>query len=68
MSHARFPCKLDSVGVPVVNQGDVHGWAVSWNPDDNRFYVHAPDEDSTTRAVFKDWRNVIQYCRTRKPN
>lgn len=47
---------------PAVNQGVECGWYMSWNPDDNRFYV-SPHADSTEARVFKDWRNAVQYAR-----
>lgn len=49
---------------PSVEQGEIDGFTVSWNPDDDRFYVQSGED---TRASFQDWRNVVQYCRTHKP-
>jgi hypothetical protein len=51
-------------GLLAVDQGEIHGWPVSFNPDDDRFYVHEKNQDADTRATFKDYRNAVQYCRT----
>ena len=48
---------------PCVDQGIVNGWNMSYNPDDNRFYV-SPNEDSTDARTFKEWRNAVRYART----
>jgi hypothetical protein len=48
---------------PFVNQGTLHGWELSWNPDDNKFYL---TKDNWRTAIYKAWRNVIQHARNRK--
>ena len=47
-----------------VNQPHVRGWKVSYNPDDDKFYVH--ELYGEVRAVIADWRNVCQWCRNHK--
>lgn len=54
-------------GSPAVDQGVCNGWPISYNPDDDRYYVHWPDEDQNTRARFKDFSNAVQFCRRRTP-
>ncbi len=51
---------------PAINQPAVNGWAISWNPDDDRWYVERPDALGVAVATFKDRRNAIQYARTHK--
>ena len=50
---------------PAINQGVVHGWYLSWNPDDDRFYVGAANGLAT--ATFSELRNAVQYARKHKP-
>ena len=45
---------------PMVDQGEWHGWKMSWNPDDGRFYVAKGDKTCT----FKSWRNATYYAKT----
>lgn len=45
-----------------VDQGVINGWYMSYNPDDNRFYV-SEHPDSTDAKVFRLWRNAMQYAR-----
>jgi len=53
---------------PAIEQAPVHGWAMSWNPDDGRWYVERPDAPGVAVATFKDRRNAIQYARTHTPH
>jgi len=52
-----------SLNEPEVNQGTINGWHLSWNPDDNRFYVSENEGGSLVKATFKDWKNAVQYAR-----
>ena len=52
--------KITTEGEPLVDQGKINDWLVSWNPDDGRFYV---EKDSKVRT-FKEWRNAVYYCKT----
>lgn len=56
--------RLMSGGEPMVNQGTRHGWTVSWNPDDERYYVSRTD--GTTAATFAGWANAMYYCKTHR--
>lgn len=51
-------------GLIAVDQGQAHGFALSHNPDDGRFYVHELDENDTVLATFKEFRNARQFART----
>jgi hypothetical protein len=46
---------------PFVDQGILNGWQMSWNPDDNRFYVANCRE---VVATFARWSNAVYYART----
>jgi hypothetical protein len=48
---------------PAVIQPSINGWTISWNPDDNRWYVQSGDD---VRATFRERRNAVQYARTHK--
>lgn len=50
-----------------VDQGVVHHHPVTFNPDDDRFYVHTPGTTDGTNVLgrFKDFRNAVQYARRR---
>lgn len=57
--------KLGASGDPLVDQGLVHGMPASWNPDDNRFYIHARGTVDGTNVLgtFSLWRNAVQFAR-----
>lgn len=65
MATNRFPCKRGANGEPLVDQGHVHGLPVSWNPDDDRFYVHkiGTTDGTNVLGTFSAWRNAVQYAR-----
>jgi len=60
-----FRCKFGSNCEPLVDQGHVHGLPVSWNPDDDRFYVHkiGTTDGTNVLAIFKSWHNAVQFAR-----
>jgi hypothetical protein len=47
---------------PDVDQGFLNGFWLSYNPDDELFYVEDGSEQ-TTRARFKHFRNAVQFAR-----
>jgi hypothetical protein len=57
--------KLGANGDPLVDQGHVHGLPASWNPDDNRFYIHkiGTTDGTNVLGTFSLWRNAVQYAR-----
>ncbi len=57
--------KRDASGEPLVDQGLVHGFPCTYNPDDFMFYIHRPGttDGTAVRARFADWRNAVQYAR-----
>lgn len=55
-------CKRLASGEPEVDQGEINGWNVSWNPDDGRFYVVA----GKRVATFVLWANATYWARTHK--
>ena len=50
---------------PLGDQGEINGKRVTWNPDDNRFYVMVgQDVVATFRGNRKGWYNMVQWART----
>lgn len=47
---------------PAITQPDCNGWKISWNPDDQRWYVAAPG--NPPHVSFNARRNAMQYART----
>lgn len=62
----RFRPKRLPSGRFEVDQGEVNGYPISFNPDDQRFYVHekGTTDGTATLATFKEVRNAVQYART----
>lgn len=52
-------------GGVAVDQGLVHGWSISYNPDDDRFYVER--KDGIAAATFKRWSNAVSWAKAHKP-
>ncbi len=55
---------------PAITQQSVNGFDISWNPDDNRFYVcdrPGPWYDLETRTTFKDLRNARAWTKRNYP-
>ena len=69
---AREKVVMDKLGI-AIKQDDCHGFEISYNPDDGRFYVHDWNEygDLETRATFqgnlKGFYNARQYAKTHEP-
>lgn len=51
-----------AAGEPCIDQHEINGWCITWNPDDARYYVQRGE----ATATFKEFRNAVQYARTRK--
>ncbi len=51
---------------PMIDQGIINGWNMSWNPDDNRYYVAriVRGDELEFVANYNAWRNAVQYART----
>lgn len=68
MSAHVYYLKRLPTGEPEVDQGTVHGFPVSYNPDDEKFYILQPDvaelNDAEVLGRFKGWRNAVQFART----
>lgn len=45
-----------------VRQPRIHGWDVSYNPDDGMF--HVANLAGRSVSIQYHWRNVIEWCRT----
>jgi hypothetical protein len=50
-------------GEPKIDQGQLNGWFLTWNPDDDRFYV-SPEDDGVAVATFARFTNATRYART----
>lgn len=35
-----------------VDQEGLNGWVLTYNPDDDRLYIHAPDENMTVQTTY----------------
>lgn len=58
----RAGWKLQKIGGKIlVQQGSMGKYDITYNPDDERFYITA-DED--TVATFANWKNAVYYVRT----
>lgn len=57
-------------GLTDVEQHTINGFEISFNPDTDKFCVHAPplaeypDESGVIIAQFKEMRNAVQFART----
>jgi hypothetical protein len=63
MSHGIYLIRSVTTSEPRVDQGYVNGWFMSYNPDDNRFYV-SQHPNSDHARTFREWRNAVRYART----
>jgi len=67
MAH-KLPYRMQSDCIrsePYVNQGEINGKQITWNPDDNRFYVMVgQDVVATFAGNKKGWSNMVQWART----
>lgn len=52
-------------GELAVDQAVINGKPLTWNPDDGRFYVHAPETVNGTNVLgtFKEFRNAVYFAR-----
>jgi hypothetical protein len=57
--------KLAADGTPTVGQYENEFARLSWNPDDDRFYVErtAPQAEWRTVGSFKHWHNATRMFR-----
>lgn len=46
---------------PAIYQGKINGWMITWNPDDNRFYVERADH--TPGATYAGNERGLQNAR-----
>lgn len=65
MRAASHPVRRNARGEPTVDQGTVHGFPVTYNPDTNRYCVHAIGATDGTGVLkdFSDLRNAVQFAR-----
>ena len=55
---AKLPEPVDLVDLRLPS-----GASVTFNPDDDRWYVHAPGETAVACATFAERRNARHYAR-----
>ena len=67
MNPTRYSVKRMPCGEPDIDQGLVHGFPVTFNPDDQRFYLHAPGTTDGTNVLStkREFRNIVQEARRR---
>jgi hypothetical protein len=59
-------------GTYEIDQGDVYGFPVTYNPDNDRFYLHSGGVQDGTgvlgtwAANDRGWANLIQFVRTKR--
>ena len=58
----RKPIRMEMNGTePMVRQPMLNEWVMSWNPDDDLFYIETPA--GIVRKKFKHWRNAVAWAR-----
>lgn len=50
-------------GIVAIDQGMEKGFYLSYNPDDERYYVCENDDGVNPRASFKRFANAVQWAR-----
>lgn len=60
-----YKVKRDILGFPQIEQGLVHGLPVTWNPDDDKFYVHKIGIEDGTNVLgkFHQWPNAVYFAK-----
>ena len=64
-----FIVRKTANGEYAVDQGDMYGFSVSYNPDDDRFYLHGPDGQDGSHVIARyesksrGWANLLQFAR-----
>ena len=60
-----FCCQRDRFLCPLIDQGVVHGFPATWNPDDGKFYLHAVGTIDGTNVLgrFKRWGNFTAFAK-----
>ena len=72
MMRNLYPMKRDALGVSI-GQYEINGWDISYNPDDNYFYICNRNSygDMETVARYdatssRAWGNVLYFARHKK--
>lgn len=55
--------KREPDGTPSIDQHIINGWAVTYNPDDERFHVARPKPFAPTAARFREMRNAVSWAK-----
>jgi hypothetical protein len=58
----------DAGGQVAIDQGEHHGHPITYNPDDERFYVHRPGTTNGTEILggfsgSRGFSNALQFAR-----
>ena len=61
MKRNSFRPRRDMRGMLTVNQGHLGGWELSWNPDDESFYM----DDEVGGMRFHRFANAVYFARTK---
>lgn len=54
----KYTVKRDGLNI-AITQYTINGWDLSYNPDDNRFYV----TKGTRIRIFQRWTNATYYAK-----
>lgn len=57
-----YRIRKDADGSTSVEQHEINGWTITWNPDDRRFYV-SRGTDGVATATFSRWSNAVYYAK-----
>ena len=67
MKNPAVKIKRHENGLIAVEQSTVNGFEISFNPDDDRYYVSKREpiyNDAETVATFNRMNNAVYYART----
>jgi hypothetical protein len=59
----KVELKRHANGLIAVDQDGLNGWILTFNPDDDRLYIHAPDENLTVRTTYASDKRGLENAR-----
>jgi hypothetical protein len=61
--HTKHVIQRTQCGLIAISQGNVGPFELSYNPDDELFYVHPAGDWTTTLARFNRKANAVYWCK-----